>query len=134
MKIIYLLSLLLVELSQFVVSAQNIEVYKIEHSYWKTATHQPKLELCLYGKNIADANASLSYTGTGISLEKTLKGDNADTLFLLLNLAPNACAGTLHIILKRTFPVIKNGKIIGGNEVTQSFPYIINPPLALKKI
>ena len=105
----------------FFVQAQTIQVQRIDPTNWWVGMKNPKLQVLIYGNNIADCTLALNYPG--VTLEKITKVENPNYLFVDLNIAFNTQPGTLYFNLKKTFAVVKKGKVIGGNEVTQSFPY-----------
>lgn len=79
----------------FLATAQNIKVTRVDPPYWFTLMNNPKLELCIYGKNIAQCNVSVNYPG--VTLEKVNKVENPNYLFLDLNIEMNTRPGVLQI-------------------------------------
>ena len=121
LKLVIILTLVNLYFNQS--KAQTIDVKRIDPSNWWVGMKNSKLQVLLYGKNIAECSVALNYPG--ITLERVIKVENPNYLFIDLNINTNTQAGTLYFNLKKTFPVIKKGKVIGGNEVTQSFPFAI---------
>ena len=79
----------------FLATAQEIKVTRVDPPYWFTLMNNTKLELCIYGKNIAQCNVSVNYPG--VTLEKVNKVENPNYLFLDLNIEMNTRPGVLQI-------------------------------------
>lgn len=67
----------------FMINAQEIK--KIEPTNWWIGMKNPKLQLMVYGKNIADKNIEISEKN--IVLEKISKADNPNYIFIDLDLS-----------------------------------------------
>lgn len=75
------------------VFAQKLE--RVEPMFWFTKMHNPKLQLMVYGKNIANNAVSLNYPG--VTLLKVNKVENPNYLFLDLEISASAPAGKFPI-------------------------------------
>ncbi len=73
-------------------------VQKVEPTFWWTDMEKSEFQLMLYGKNIASADISIQYPGVTISHKKLT--DNANYVFLYLNVAKETKAGKFNIQLK----------------------------------
>ena len=77
---------------------QAQEVQKIEPPFWWTGMANSELQILLYGENISHLQPSLSYKG--VRLKQTISLESSNYLFVYLDIASNAPAGTLNIDLK----------------------------------
>jgi hypothetical protein len=85
---------------------QQIDIQRIEPPFWWAGMKSRELQVLVYGKNIASAEASLKYDGVEIlRIEKT---ENPNYQFLFLNISPTAKAGAVPI----TFQSGKLKKVI----------------------
>src|SRR5688572_9253029 len=85
---------------------QPIDIQRIEPPFWWVGMKSRELQVLVYGKNIASAEASLKYDGVEIlRIEKT---ENPNYQFLFLNISPTAKAGAVPI----TFQSGKLKKVI----------------------
>jgi glycosidase len=73
--------------------AQNLE--KVEPAFWWVGMKNPNLQLLIYGKNIGQTQASLSYPGVKLIGAYTV--ENPNYLFVNLEISPQAQAGTFEI-------------------------------------
>lgn len=71
------------------------QITKIEPAFWWTDMKNTELQLMVYGKNIADLEADISYPG--VTLSKTVKAESPNYLFLYLNIN-NAKPGKFDIL------------------------------------
>ena len=81
-------------------NAQSIEIQKIHPLNWYVGMNNPKIQLLIYGKNIADAQVTLT-PYAGVSLEKVQKVENPNYLFLDLIVSKTAKAGDLSLVLTK---------------------------------
>lgn len=119
-----MLYLWIVTCSLFCVSAlaaQTPSIQKINPTNWYVGMKNPKLQLLVYGKNIADCDVKINYQG--VSLEKINKVENPNYLFLDLNIAPNTKAGQMDIELNKIIQVQKGKKKFIDQIVKITQPY-----------
>lgn len=72
------------------------QVKRIEPLHWWVGMNNPKVQLLVYGNNLKNKTVSIAYPG--VTLVKQSAVDNANYLFLDLEIAPTAKAGSLKII------------------------------------
>ena len=87
-----LLSLLF--LTTNLLNSQDI-IQRVEPPNWWTGMKHPKLQLLIYGKNISEYTPSIKYAG--IRLERTIKVESPNYLFLDLHLEEDVKHGTVKI-------------------------------------
>ncbi len=90
-----ILSLLLAYV-HFSLLAQIPEVQRIHPANWWIGMKNPHLQLLVYGKNIQQASMSVNYPG--VRVLKTQKVANPNYLFVDLEIAKTAKAGTMQLV------------------------------------
>lgn len=78
-------------------TARAMEIKKVAPSFWWAGMKNPKLQILLYGEDLALSDVSVS--GEGIYLKETVRQDNPNYLLLYLDLS-EAKAQTFQILLK----------------------------------
>lgn len=119
-----MLNLCLVIYALFCVStgvAQTPSIQKINPTNWYVGMKNPKLQLLVYGKNIADCEVKINYSG--VTLEKINKVENPNYLFLDLNISPNTKAGQMDIELTKTIKIQQGKKKFIDQIVKLTQPY-----------
>lgn len=125
-----------IKLSFFVLFTSMLwaQVPQIQHIHpinWWVGMKNPKLQLLVYGKDIATAKPSLAYAG--VSIQKVHKVENPNYLFIDLLVSKNAKAGTMKLVFeqsnqKTTVNYTLNAKRHQPQAVTPSdFLYLIMP-------
>ncbi|WP_247235105.1 glycoside hydrolase family 13 protein [Telluribacter sp. SYSU D00476] len=97
--------LLLVLLLNCSVSAQNLQVRRVEPTNWWVGMKEPRLQLLLYGQNLAGSNVEVNYPG--VRLEKVNSVENPNYLFVDLTVGPDARPGTFNLVLTKDVQVRK---------------------------
>ena len=72
-----------------------INIKRIDPAFWWCGMKNKELQIMVYGDKIGDAKASLKYPG--VTLEKTVRLDSPNYLFLYLNISDNAKPGKMTI-------------------------------------
>lgn len=85
---------------------QQIDIKRVEPSFWWTGMKNSELQLLVYGKDIASTSVSFQYEG--ITLKKIDKTENPNYQFIYLTIARGTKPGTFPI----TFQNGKKKKII----------------------
>jgi len=98
MKKLTIISLLLLLLFQNSFSAE-IELQRVEPMFWWAGMKNPKLQVLVYGKNIADTKVDFNYEG--INLESVTRVENPNYLFLNLHISEKAKVGKFTISFKK---------------------------------
>ncbi|WP_224995632.1 glycoside hydrolase family 13 protein [Cesiribacter sp. SM1] len=75
--------------------AQVPQLERVEPGFWWVGMKNPKLQLIVHGDKIASREVSLNYPG--VKLAQVHKVENPNYLFLDLEIAPDAAAGTFPI-------------------------------------
>ena len=75
-------------------AAQNT-IQRVEPASWWTGMHNPKLQLMVYGHDIAQCAPKISYPG--VTLQAVHKVENPNYLFLDITISPAAKPGTFDI-------------------------------------
>lgn len=101
--------------------AQTPSVQRINPSNWWVGMKNPKLQLLVYGKNIAGSDVKINYQG--VTLEKVNQVENPNYLFLDLNIAPNTQAGQMLIELSKNIKVQKGKKSVVDQMVKITYPF-----------
>lgn len=101
--------------------AQTPSVQRINPSNWWVGMKNPKLQLLVYGKNIAGSDVKINYQG--VTLEKVNQVENPNYLFLDLNIAPNTQAGQMLIELSKNIKVHKGKKSVVDQMVKITYPF-----------
>ncbi len=84
-----------------IVIFSQTEVYKCYPTHWWVSMKNPKIQVMLHGNAIANADEySINYPG--VKLEKINIVENANYLFLDLNISPSAKPGTVKIHVDKT--------------------------------
>ena len=78
-------------------NARAMEIKKVAPSFWWAGMKNPKLQILLYGEDLALSDVSVS--GEGIYLKEAVRQDNPNYLLLYLDLS-EAKAQTFQILLK----------------------------------
>lgn len=92
--IVVLFSVLLVVPAMW---GQIPEIKRIEPLHWWTGLKNPELQIVLYGKNLALCSLSIDYPG--IQLQRIVKTDNPNYIFMYLHISPETKPGNLAITL-----------------------------------
>nr|WP_294896847.1 glycoside hydrolase family 13 protein [uncultured Pedobacter sp.] len=92
MKKIFIILFLFISYTSF---GQIPDLDRVEPMFWFTKMHNPKLQLLVHGKDIANREVKLTYPG--VSLVKVNKVENPNYLFLDLNISASAKAGKFTI-------------------------------------
>lgn len=79
-------------------SAQPLEIKKVEPQFWWVGMKSTQLQLLIYGKNIQNATPSFNYSG--VKLLKVHKVENPNYLFLDLEISPKTKPGKFEIEFK----------------------------------
>ncbi|PWK25138.1 glycosidase [Arcicella aurantiaca] len=87
---------------------QTPSVQRVNPTNWYVGMKNPKLQLLVYGKNIADCDVKINYQG--VSLDKVNKVENPNYLFLDLTISPETKAGQMDIELSKTIKIQKGKK------------------------
>jgi glycosidase len=107
------------------VMAQDLAVGRVNPTNWYVGMKNPALQLLIHGTNLADAKVSTTYPG--VTIEKVHTVENPNYLFVDLRLAPTTKPGTVPLVLTKTFPVTgrrRNETVVtGGNAVTRTISY-----------
>jgi len=91
-KIAYSLYLLLL-CCNLVFALPNFEINRIDPPNWWVGMNNPKLQLCIFGKNISAWQIALNYPG--VKIDAVNKVENPDYLFIDLSISREARAGKL---------------------------------------
>jgi len=84
---------LLMVTASYVQAKESIE--RIEPPHWWVDFEQPKLQLLIYGEDIANHNVSLAYPG--VTLKSVEKVENPNYIFVNLEVAKNTKAGEMQL-------------------------------------
>ncbi|MDR3188294.1 MAG: glycoside hydrolase family 13 protein [Prevotellaceae bacterium] len=68
--------------------------HRIEPAFWWAGMKNPELQLLVHGKNVGNATVQLRYAG--VRLEKTVRVENPNYLFLYLQIGKDAQPGLLN--------------------------------------
>ncbi|MDR2813215.1 MAG: glycoside hydrolase family 13 protein [Prevotellaceae bacterium] len=68
---------------------------RVEPAFWWTGMKNPELQLLVYGENIGNARVKLDYAD--VKLDKIVKVENPNYLFLYLKIGKNAQPGLLNL-------------------------------------
>ena len=80
-----------------IIQAQTIE--RIEPPNWWAGMKHPQLQLMVYGERINELVPAIQYPG--VRIERTVRVENPNYLFIDLRLAPDVQPGTLNITFNR---------------------------------
>ena len=108
MKLKLFFTILFLEGVIFSAFSQSINIQRVDPSNWWVGMKNPKLQLLVYGKNIADCQVALNYPG--VSLDMVHKVENPNYLFLDLTILPKTQAGKIKIEFSQARTVIKRKK------------------------
>ncbi len=98
-KLLFLLVFVQLGIRQSTI-AQNIDIQKVNPTNWWVGMKNPKLQILVYGKNIASSQVMLkSYPF--VKLQGITKAENPNYLFLNLEIGKSAKAGQLEFIFKQ---------------------------------
>lgn len=84
--------------------AQTEDIKRVDPPYWFTLMNNSQVELCVYGPAISKYEVSVNYPG--VTITKVNKVDNADYLFIDLNIVMETKSGVVPIKFsspKKTF-------------------------------
>ena len=81
--------------SIFSLSAAKVELQHVEPPFWWVGMNDQKLQLLVHGDDISLSNPKIDYNG--VTLEKVIKTDNPNFLFLDLRISPDCNAGSFDI-------------------------------------
>lgn len=101
--------------------SQTPSVQRIDPTNWYVGMKNPKLQLLVYGKNIADCAVSINYQG--VSIDKVNKVENPNYLFLDLTIDPTTQAGQFMVELTKTIQIQKGKKKAVDQIVKIAYPY-----------
>lgn len=79
----------------FSLSADAVEINKIEPAFWFTSMKNPQLQLMVYGDKISSSKVNVSYPG--VRLKKVVKADSPNYVFVYLNVSKNARPGHIKL-------------------------------------
>ena len=82
-------------LSAFSLSSKAVEITRIEPAFWWIGMKNPELQILVYGKDIAHSEPQFNYPG--VSLEKTVRVDNPNYLFIYLKIGKEAQPGVIKL-------------------------------------
>lgn len=108
MKLKLFFTILFFKVVIFSTFSQSINIQRVDPSNWWVGMKNPKLQLLVYGKNIADCQVALNYPG--VSLDMVHKVENPNYLFLDLTILPKTQAGKIKIEFSQSRTVIKRKK------------------------
>jgi glycosidase len=127
--ILFLLSANLLVLTGFA-QVNKIDCYPTD---WWVGMKNPKLQIMIHGKNVANGNGyTINYPG--VKLEKIHKVENANYIFLDINISPSAKPGmikikngasTIDFELKKRRP--GNGTLFAQGITSKDLMYLIMP-------
>ncbi len=112
--------LLLFVLLNCSVSAQNLQVRRVEPTNWWVGMKEPRLQLLLYGKDLAGSTIEVNYPG--VRLEKVDTVENPNYLFVDLTVGPDARPGTFSLVLTKNVQVRK-GRRTSTQKTSTAVPY-----------
>jgi glycosidase len=92
----FLISLMLVAFLGFKVEAKKVEIERVEPGFWWVDMHNPNLQLLVHGEDISKYNVTLNYDG--VALERVIKTDNPNYLFLNLKIKKGTKPGVFDIL------------------------------------
>jgi glycosidase len=95
MRITSILFFILISFSGF---ALNVE--RVEPMFWWVGMKNPSVQLMVHGEGIATSEISLSYPG--VVIKSVSRQDNPNYVFIDLNIAPEAKAGTFPIQFRKS--------------------------------
>jgi len=93
-------------LSSVFVLAQEINLQRVEPPFWWTGFREARLQLMIYGKNIARTSIIINYPG--VLLKKVNRTENPNYLFLDLFISPQTKPGKFLIRFKMKEQVVAN--------------------------
>jgi len=73
-------------------------IERVEPPFWWKGMHNPRLQIMVYGENVAELIPEIEYDG--IVVKKTVLVENRNYLFLYLDIAPEATPGEFTIRFK----------------------------------
>jgi glycosidase len=76
--------------------AGKIKLDHVEPMFWWTNMTKPNLQVMVHGENISDCRVAINYPG--VTVERVIKTDNANYLFINLLIDKSAQAGTFDIL------------------------------------
>lgn len=82
----------------------NISISHIEPPLWWIGMHNQELMIMVHGDNIANLSVSLNYEG--VALNSVTKTENANYLFLFINIHPKTESGTVYIQFSQNSKVV----------------------------
>ncbi len=80
------------------------QIEHVEPQNWWVGMKNPKLQVLIHGKDIAETTPQIKYEG--VLLQKVNKADNKNYLFLDLMITPKAKAGVMDIVFKKGSKVV----------------------------
>ena len=93
-------SLLILLLGCFGLSLQaTIQIDRIDPAFWWTGMKNSKLQIMVYGPDIAQASVSIDYPG--VTLTDAVKLESPNYLFLYLDINPKTQPGSFDILFSR---------------------------------
>jgi neopullulanase len=114
------LSLLVLLIGSASLRAQSPGITRVEPTHWWTGMKEPRLQVLLYGKDLAGSNVVI--TQPGVRLEKVHTVENPNYLFVDLTIGPDARPGTFPIVLTKEVPV-RRGRQSSLRKVSTSLTY-----------
>lgn len=104
MKRILLLPILLLVLGTTGLTAQTIQIQRVEPLNWWVGMRNPELQILVHGPDIALSQVSVNYPG--VILDQTIRTNNPNYVFLNLRFEEGVRPGTMPIVFRngrRTF-------------------------------
>ncbi|QNF32154.1 glycoside hydrolase family 13 protein [Adhaeribacter swui] len=112
--------------------AQAQQITRVDPTFWWVGMKNPKVQLLVYGPDIARSQVSLSYPG--VKLEKVSKVENPNYLFLDVTISPTAKPGKVNFVFsgaKKTtyaYELKARDKLPKGQGVSsKDFIYLVLP-------
>ena len=103
MRSLILISFLLLSSTAFVLSQKHVDIYPTN---WYVGFNNPKLQLMIHGEGIGKTVGSITVNYPGVKIEKISHPENANYIFLDINVSPTTRSGTLH------FTCRSDGKLV----------------------
>ena len=103
------------------ISSFSQSIQRIEPNNWWVGMKNPKLQLLVYGKDIASYEPKINYEG--VVLEAVKKVESPNYLFLNLHISPEAKAGKFMVEFNKTVQVKKGKKKVTDQIIKISQPF-----------
>ena len=82
-----------------IIFSQNVQIQRIDPTYWWVGMRNQNLQLLVYGKNIKDSEVSLTYEG--VTIENTQLLENPNYMVIDLKINSNALPGKVPLLFSR---------------------------------